>query len=206
MCAPGSGSELCNRGCCFLITLVDAKVETVVTQPDTDRGPEDESLKWALLSYRMPREPSTPRIAVWRRLKTLGVVQIGDGLVALPLDARTKEHLEWVSAQVVEANGQAIVWSASAVAKRDNRHLAAKMNDERDEEYGALIAEVTAITDSDEEPVAKRTLGRLRREYRRIERRDYFRSPLREEARQAIVTLTALTGATTPAPASGASP
>ena len=33
---------------------------------------------WVLLSYRVPREPSTPRIAVWRRLRQLGVAQLGD--------------------------------------------------------------------------------------------------------------------------------
>ena len=48
------------------------------------------SLKWVFLVYRLPREPSTPRIALWRRLRRLGVVQIADGVVALPLDARTK--------------------------------------------------------------------------------------------------------------------
>ena len=40
--------------------------------------------EWVLLSYRLPREPSTPRIAVWRKLRRLGVAQISDGLVALP--------------------------------------------------------------------------------------------------------------------------
>jgi hypothetical protein len=28
---------------------------------------------WVLLSYRMPREPSTPRITIWRKLKRLGI-------------------------------------------------------------------------------------------------------------------------------------
>lgn len=45
---------------------------------------------WVLLSYRLPREPSTPRITIWRKLKRLGVAQISDGLVALPADARTR--------------------------------------------------------------------------------------------------------------------
>ena len=43
--------------------------------------------QWVLLCYRLPREPSTPRIAVWRKLKRLGVAQLGDGLVALPSTA-----------------------------------------------------------------------------------------------------------------------
>ena len=47
-------------------------------------------MEWLLLAYRMPREPSTPRIAVWRKLGGLGVAKLGDGLVALPADAVDK--------------------------------------------------------------------------------------------------------------------
>jgi len=39
---------------------------------------------WVLLVYRLPRVPSTPRSAVWRKLKRLGVGWLGGGLVALP--------------------------------------------------------------------------------------------------------------------------
>ena len=46
-------------------------------------------LDWVLLAYRMPREPSTPRIAVWRKLRKLGAVQLVDGFVALPADPMT---------------------------------------------------------------------------------------------------------------------
>src|SRR5258707_14598938 len=45
--------------------------------------------RWVLLAYRLPHEPSTPRIAVWRQLRHLGVGHVSDGVVALPLDART---------------------------------------------------------------------------------------------------------------------
>jgi hypothetical protein len=51
-----------------------------------------------MLSYRLPREPSRPRIALWRQLKRFGVAQISDGLVALPAEARTREQLEWAAA------------------------------------------------------------------------------------------------------------
>ncbi|MGH8894932.1 MAG: Chromate resistance protein ChrB, partial [Actinomycetes bacterium] len=66
--------------------------------------------EWVLLTYRLPREPSTPRIAVWRRLRRLGVAQLADGVVALPADARTREQLEWVAGQVQDAHGTAAVW------------------------------------------------------------------------------------------------
>src|SRR6266511_2921251 len=57
----------------------------------------DARQQWVFLAYRLPREPSTPRIAVWRKLRRLGVVQLLDGLVVLPLDNRTREQLEWLA-------------------------------------------------------------------------------------------------------------
>ena len=48
--------------------------------------------EWVLLAYRLPREPSTPRSALWRKLRRLGAAQLLDGLAALPLDARNRER------------------------------------------------------------------------------------------------------------------
>ena len=143
------------------------------------------------MSYRIPREPSTPRIAVWRKLKDLGVAQVGDGLVVLPNDARTKEHLEWVAAQVIEADGEAIVWIAEPAARRDSDRLARQMRDARDLEYEELIGEIAAGGD-----VGRRTVQRWRRQWRRIDRRDYFRAPLREKARLALADLAEKTEST----------
>lgn len=78
---------------------------------------------WVLLSYRLPREPSTPRIAVWRRLKRLGAVQIGDGVAALPHDDRTREQFDWLANDVEEAGGEAIVWLAEPSTKAEQRLL-----------------------------------------------------------------------------------
>src|SRR5437867_1724107 len=83
--------------------------------------------KWFLLAYRLPREPSTPRIAVWRRLKRLGVAQLLDGLVTLPLDARNKEQLEWVADQITEAGGHASIWLGHVASKSDERSIVGSM-------------------------------------------------------------------------------
>lgn len=150
------------------------------------------AIDWVLLSYRMPREPSTPRISVWRKLKDLGVAQIGDGLVALPKDARTQEHLEWVAAQVVEAHGEAIVWTASPTARRDSKTLVAQLQAARDVEYEALIEEISRSTGIGE----RRTIARWRRQLRRIDRRDYFGAPMRDTARLAVSEATESTSPT----------
>jgi Protein ChrB, N-terminal len=107
------------------------------------------NLEWVLLAYRVPREPSTPRITVWRKLKRLGVAQVVDGLVALPLDARTKERLEWLGDEIAEAGGEATIWTARLGSVRQERELATRMADTVAAEYRAVVdaaAEVGGAT------------------------------------------------------------
>jgi hypothetical protein len=141
-----------------------------------------------MLAYRLPREPSTPRIAVWRRLKRLGVAQLSDGLVALPLDSRTLEAIEWVAEDVSEAGGEATIWIAEPATLGQERALAAAMSSAVAEEYSRVLEE--ACSTSGAEPrVRRRTLARLRRELHRIRRRDYFPPPERERAEAAVEQL-----------------
>ena len=143
-----------------------------------------------LLAYRLPREPSTPRIALWRALRPLGAVQVLDGLVALPADSRTREQLEWLADGVLEAGGEASVWLGSPGSAAHERALAARMQAAVDQEYDRLIeAARSAIGQTGGSP--RRTLGRLRRELRRIRRRDYFPSGARDRASAAVEALAA---------------
>ena len=152
--------------------------------------------EWVLLAYRMPREPSSPRITVWRRLRKLGAVQIVDGLVALPADARTKEQLEWVADQAVEAGGEATIWLARLGSAKQERDLAARMAAEVTEAYQAVIDEVAELRLAPD-AVPQRTLSRLRRELRRIGQRDYFPPPTRDAAHTAVDGLAEVVGANT---------
>jgi len=146
--------------------------------------------QWVLLAYRLPREPSTPRIALWRALRRLGAVQLLDGLVALPADSRTREQLEWLADSVLEAGGEASVWLGSPGSAAQERTLAARMQAAVDEEYDGVVSGARAAM---AEPAGsrRRTLGRLRRELRRIRRRDYFPSGARERATAAVEALAA---------------
>ena len=87
----------------------------------------DRRTRWVLLAYRLPREPSTPRISLWRTLRRLGVGQIADGVVALPLDARTRERFDWLAQEVIENGGEATVWLAEPGSAAQERALASDM-------------------------------------------------------------------------------
>ena len=149
--------------------------------------------EWVFLTYSLPRTPSAPRLSLWRKLKRLGVVQLADGLVALPADARTQEQLEWAADQATAAGGRAGVWLARPTTRAQERELAQTMNAARAREYDALIREAEAALGASEVDRA-RALRRLRAENRRIRRRDFFRPVEREQARQALSALAASLG------------
>src|SRR5438876_337136 len=57
--------------------------------------------RWVLLAYQLPREPSTPRVSIWRKLRRLGAAQVMHGLVALPHSGRKQVRLECAAAEFV---------------------------------------------------------------------------------------------------------
>ena len=148
-------------------------------------------MAWVLLAYRLPRDPSTPRSALWRKLRRLGAAQVLDGLAALPLDARNREQLEWLADEVIEAGGEATIWVGELSSAAQERELATRMAEAVAAEYRALIADATAARAERPGP-RRRTLGRLRRELRRIRARDHFPPAERELAQQAVEELAAL--------------
>jgi hypothetical protein len=146
--------------------------------------------EWVLLAYRLPRIPSTPRSAVWRKLKRLGVAWLGDGLVALPADARTREQLEWVAEEVTDHSGEATVWLGRPLDAHAAEAMARRMTAAVAAEYDAVAAQAAAVGAAD--PVARRrSVARLRRELHRIQGRDFFACPQAEAARRAVEALAA---------------
>ena len=151
---------------------------------------------WVLLAYRLPRVPSTPRSAVWRKLRRFGVVQLGDGLVALPADARTREQLEWIAEEVTDNGGEATIWLGRPVSFEATAGIVNRMTEAISAEYSAVIAEALSLEAADLAS-QRRAVSRLRRELHRIQARDYFPTPARDTARQAVENLKALTAAGT---------
>ena len=144
--------------------------------------------RWVLLAYRFPREPSTPRITLWRQLRRLGVAQVADGVVGLPLDSRTREQLDWLAEEVIENGGEATIWLAQPGTAAQDRALARQMAEGVTADYRRLVDEASAVL-GQPEGTRRRTLARLRRELRRIRSRDYFPTGAGDRARAAVESL-----------------
>ncbi len=143
-------------------------------------------IEWVLLAYRLPREPSAPRVTIWRKLRRLGVVQLLDGLVALPGDARTREQFDWLADEVLESGGEAWVWLGRLGSAGQERSVAERMARSVAADYAAVTEEAAACEREAEDAVRRRVVARLRRELQRIGRRDYFPPVEREFAMAAV--------------------
>lgn len=143
--------------------------------------------RWVLLSYRMPREPSQPRIAVWRKLERLGVARLGDGLIALPAGDRSREQLDWIAEEVVDNGGAAMIWIASPGDIAQERAVIDGMRAARAAEYRAVMEQAATVPADEAERT--RLIRRLRAELRRITDRDHFAPAEREAARIAVQEL-----------------
>src|SRR3712207_6465751 len=146
--------------------------------------------RWLILIYHLPREPSRHRVAVWRKLKTLGALYLQDGAAALPEDAVTREQLEWLQLRIEEAGGEATLWEALPNTVSENKTLVEAFRADREEAYGGLIEAAErlrrrAALGADGAPLLEE-LEKLEREFRAERRRDYFRSPLRGATETAL--------------------
>ena len=152
----------------------------MVTHP---RNGGRDTTEWAFLVYRLPREPSAPRISLWRSLRRLGATLLVDGLVGLPANARTIEHLEWLAAGIHENGGEASVWAAQPTTRRDGERVARQSRASVEAEYLALMRAAKAETD-------KRSVSALRRQLHAIESRDFFGAPSAAAARRSVDAVT----------------
>jgi hypothetical protein len=147
-----------------------------------------ERRRWVLLAYRVPREPSTPRIAVWRKLRRLGVAQIVDGLVAVPDSVNNVEQMGWIANDILDAGGEAQLWTAELNSAKQERELVARLNREVAEAYRAFVDSIDASTRG-ADPVGRRQLDRFQRELREIVRRDHLGATGRDRAERALQRL-----------------
>ena len=153
-------------------------------------APVEGKIGWLILIYHLPREPSRHRVAVWRRLKTLGALYLQDGAAALPDNAVTREQLEWLQLRVREAGGEATLWEAVPNTVAENVALVEEFGALREAAYGELIDAAERLRRKaaigSGRTALLEELARLERDFRTERRRDYFRGPLRKAAAAAI--------------------
>ncbi|ORA78371.1 ChrB domain-containing protein [Mycobacterium malmoense] len=100
-------------------------------------SPRAYDIKWLLLAYRIPREPTRLRATVWRRIKALGAVYLQNSVAALPDSAAAERAMRSLRREILELGGTAQVMRADALVGASD--LVDMYNGARDEEYTEII-------------------------------------------------------------------
>src|SRR6266852_7819727 len=93
---------------------------------------------WLLLLYSLPTHRNTERVAVWRRFRKIGAVQIKTSTYLLPDLPPQYEHFQWLAQQIRDFGGDATLVRVQEIEGMPNEKLIALFNRARDEEFGVL--------------------------------------------------------------------
>jgi hypothetical protein len=155
-------------------------------------------VRWFLVSYRLPPDRSSARVAVWRQVRRSGALQLQQSLIAFPEAEPFARAVARVRAAVMEVGGTALAVLAEPVDGADAQRLESAWNEARAEEYGELISECEklvaeidkefskqkfTLAELDEEEAELDKLGRWRE---RIQERDVCGSERADEAEGAF--------------------
>lgn len=96
-------------------------------------------ITWLLLTYKVPAEPATKRVALWRRLKSIGAIYLQNGVCLLP---KTDDHVRRVKMldnDISEMGGEAVILETVALDKAQEEKVIARFKADRDEQYREFL-------------------------------------------------------------------
>lgn len=136
---------------------------------------------WLLFIYKVPNEPSARRVYVWRKLKAMGAIVLHDSVWVLPLNARTREKLQWLAGEVNELpGGEAMLWEAKQIFTGQEGDLIGQFVIQVDTLYKDILVQLQRKNPD---------LAGLSRQYQLANAQDYFQSELGKEVYEKLLEL-----------------
>jgi DNA-binding transcriptional regulator PaaX len=152
------------------------------------------TVKWQLLVVRLSGAPSRVRVGIWRELRRLGAVSLGQSAWVLPAATGFAEGVERATALADSGGGE--VWTLEVVGADDTNttRIEQVYGEARQAEWSEFLVECDRYIAEIAKEVAKekftaaeldeeeQSLERLRRWYRDIRLRDVLGAPSAGEA------------------------
>jgi hypothetical protein len=149
---------------------------------------------WVLLVYRVPTEPASRRVAVWRDLKRMGALYLQQCVCILPDLPALREELARVTGKIPEMEGEYTLFEVPRLAEADAARITGSFRVLRDKEYAEIIEECETkfvkevefehfrqnYTFEEAEEIGQ-DLEKIRRWFARIVGRDWFAASRRGE-------------------------
>lgn len=149
---------------------------------------------WIIFAYKIPSEPSSIRVRVWRNLKTLGVHYIQQSVCICPNTGELLKRLKRLELLIVENGGEVTLLEVEKLSTKSEEIILAEFNQERTLEYQEFIEESEkflkeievetknlnfSFREIEENEVE---LRRLKNWLMKIKKRDFFQCELQNQA------------------------
>ena len=155
-------------------------------------------MQWTVLIVRLPADPSRHRVAVWRELRRVGALLLGQGVWAVPTTPAFTGGLDRAVRLAERGDGEVVLLEAAARDEANAARLEGLFTAAREAEWAEFVSDCAkyeaeldkeigtqkfTLAELDEE---EQSLDRLRRWYREIKLRDLFGAPAAAEAEQRL--------------------
>jgi hypothetical protein len=160
------------------------------------RCPESQS--WLLVTASSSGATDSLRVAIWRKLRSLGALYLHQSVCVLPARADVEREIRRLVDRVQTHGGVARVLRITFADAGEEAQLVADLNAARDDEYAELLDRVPTLLQElrnerdrdratyEEVEESEADLGRFRAWLAKIDRRDYFGAPRRADAYAAV--------------------
>ena len=159
----------------------------------------DTSNDWRLLIYRLPTNPSSARVGVWRDLRRLGALPLQQSCVVLPDREPLNERLDEIAGRITELGGTPYLFRLADLPEPQASALRSAWSDLRAHEYAEIVEECRSkfirevefelfrdnLTAAEAEEL-EADLDKIRAWFGRVKARDWFDAPNRAEVEGAI--------------------
>jgi hypothetical protein len=143
--------------------------------------PVKKKLTWLLLLLRLPATHKAERVAIWRKLKKSGAIQIQTSTYVLPDEPARYELFQWLTQEIRSAGGDATLVRAREIEGLPNEKLIELFNTARAKEYATLRESLRQALShrrkTRSSPVVGDNLDRVRKQFREIRQTDFFNCP-----------------------------
>jgi hypothetical protein len=161
-------------------------------------------VRWLVLVIRIPAEPSRHRVAVWRELRRIGALSLGQGVWAVPDVPVFADGVARALELTDKSGGLALTLNASGRGPEDAARFQAMFTAARSADWSEFLADCGKFEDEIAKEIrnAKFTLAeleeeeqsleRLRRWHRDLTARDVFGAPEAADAAARLKTCVAV--------------
>jgi hypothetical protein len=153
---------------------------------------------WLLLTYKVPPEPATKRIALWRRLKGMGAIYLQNGVCLLPKTDDHVRRLKMLENDVSGMGGESVILETVALDRAQEDKVVSRFKADRDDQYREFLGRCADFEKEIAKEIAinKFTYAELEEEdtdlkklqgwLEKIKKLDFYGAPLADEAAQRL--------------------